>query len=76
MKKKKQRKINPLSIEFDLFKESSCTSKKSYSSQWEADIVAQEAYKKYGKVLHCYECKICGGYHLTESNKDYGNRIF
>ena len=45
----------------------SCTSKKRYESEWQAKFAADESMSmQRGLRLSWYQCKYCGGWHLTE----------
>jgi len=56
----------------------SCLWKKTYYTMDEANKYARKMDKKYGNKSRAYQCKKCGGYHLTtkplRSNNEKNDR--
>lgn len=61
------RVVDPASPLFDSFEEMrTCKSKNAYDSEWQAQFVIDETFKKYGNQLGSYQCPYCNKWHLTE----------
>lgn len=45
----------------------SCRKKMRYTTHWLATIAAHRAFTERGVKLRVYDCRYCGGWHLTKN---------
>ncbi|MGC9222079.1 MAG: hypothetical protein ACP5H2_12160 [Solirubrobacteraceae bacterium] len=46
-----------------------CASKRWFASEQEARAVALWDRTQFGVQLSCYQCEVCGGWHLTSGHR-------